>query len=164
MPQIIGAGPPPGESRAPSDSGPFAFWPVLTAGGLALAAIGFVDLLLLWLPFDFGRPDWEFGAISAHFDGMALGTVGLLLLLAAALAGGYRRVARALAIVCWVIGFASLVLLVIYLLDVPIALRATGERMRGAMVKSITKTSIFAVVYSLLYFWLGWRAWRPRHH
>ena len=162
--QIIGTGPPPGEPRAPSESGPFAFWPVLTAGGLALGAIGFIDLLLLWIPLEFGRPDWEFGAISAHFDGMALGTVGLILLLAAALAGGRRRVARAIGAACWAIGFALVVLFVIYLLDVPIALQAAGERMRDAMVKSIAKTSIFALVYSLLYFWLGWRAWRPRHH
>ena len=160
MARIIGPGIGTGEQRAPIDSGPVAFWPVLGAAGLVLTAVGFLDLLLLWVPFEGGRPDWEFGAISAHFDGMALGTVGLTLLMAASLARGRRRVASVLAVVSGLIGVGLIGLLLIYLLDVPIALNATAGRMRTVMVKSIGRTSGFALLYIWLYAWLSWHVWR----
>lgn len=160
MARIIGPGFDTGERRAPSDSGPVAFWPVLGATGFVLAAVGFLDLLLLWIPMEVGRPDWEFGAISAHFDGMALGTVGLTLMMAASLARGRRRVARVLAVLSTLIGIGLVGLFLIYVLDVPIALGATAGRMRSVMVKSITRTSLFALLYIWLYLWLGWHVWR----
>ena len=146
--------------RAPSTSGPASFWTVIAVTGLAIGLIGWADVALLWWPLGFGSPAWEFGVISATFDALPLATVGLALVVIGALATGRRRVARVLAVLCAIGALKLIAIFGIYLLDIPMALEAAGELGHSAMLRSIAKTSIFALIYICLYSWLAWYVWR----
>ena len=161
MAQIIGRETRPDEhKRAPRESEPAVFWTVFAVAGLAISLVGWTDLALLWYPLGFGRPDWEFGVVSAHFDAMPLATVGFVMLMSGALAASRWRVARLLSAAAGLVALFLVCVFVVYLLDIPLALDAAGARAHSAMMRSIAKTSAFAVIYMTLYSWLGWYVWR----
>jgi hypothetical protein len=146
--------------RALINAEPALLWVVVAGTGLAVALVGWFDLALLWYPLRFGDPEWEFGTISAHFDGMPLGTVGLALLVAGAIGRGWRRTSRLLAVVCLLVVVGLLAISVIYLLDVPLALRATAPQIKPVMKKAMLKAGVFSATYTVLYAWLAWFLWR----
>jgi hypothetical protein len=135
-------------------------WIVVIAVGLGLADVGWTDLALLWLVPHFGSPEWEFGTISSHFDGLALGTLGLAAVALACLALGLRRTVRALAAVCGLVALVNVAAYALYLLDVPVTLRGVAAELKPTLVKVILKATIFALVYIALYTWLGVFLWR----
>ena len=127
--------------------------------GAALLLIGWADLTLLWLPPDFGRPDWEFGTVSAHFDGMPLGTVGIALLAIPAFSSARAWPGRVIGAWCALVAVACLGALVVFALDVPIALRTAGIP-RPVLLEAVAKTTLFAVIYVAAYGWLARLSWR----
>jgi len=140
---------------------PALFWTVLAGCGLAIAVVGWFDLALLWYPLRFGDAEWEFGTISAHLNGLPLGTLGLALVAAAALAGGKRRTARALAVLCLLIVVSLLAAGLIYLLDVPVVWRAANSpAIQHVVKKAMLKAGIFAATYFVFYAWLALILWR----
>ena len=146
--------------RAPINTEPALLWIVVAWTGLAIAVVGWFDLALLWYPLRFGDPEWEFGTISAHLDGMPLGTVGLAMLVAGAIGRGWRRGARILAVLCLLVVVGLLAISVIYLLDVPLALPATAPQVRPVIMKAMLKAGVFSATYTVLYAWLAWFLWR----
>jgi hypothetical protein len=146
--------------RALINAEPALLWVVVAWVGLAIAIVGWTDLALLWYPIRFGTPEWEFGTISAHLDGMPLGTLGLALLIVGAIGNGWRRTVRLLAIVCLLVVVGLLAISVIYLLDVPLALQGTAPQMKPVIKKAMLKAGIFAATYTALYAWLAWFLWR----
>ena len=56
-------------------------WRLLYWIGFAFVVMGGTDITLAWYPAPFGNPEWEFGAISATLNGLALPTLGFYLLL-----------------------------------------------------------------------------------
>ncbi len=146
--------------RAPITSEPVLLWAVVAWTGLAIAIVGWFDLALLWYPLQFGSAEWEFGTISGHLNGMPLGTVGLALLAAGAMGRGWRRTNRLLSLVCLLILLGLLAISLIYLLDVPIALRAAAPQIKPVLKKAMLKAGVFAVTYGILYAWLARFLWR----
>lgn len=148
--------------RAPAPRVPDArgAWSVAAALGAGLAVIGWTDVLLVWFPFRPTSPEWEFGAISATFAGMPLGTVGLGILTAAAAALGWRRSLRALAVLLWILTATIIALAVIYALDVLVAWRGAPPQVAPVLKISVIKSTVFAVVYMALFPLLGVLAWR----
>lgn len=144
----------------PLEVAPTVVWTVIGGLGLAVAVIGWTDLALLWYPLNFGSPEWEFGTISAHLDGMPLATVGFGLALVGVLNRGWRIPARTLAVVSFLISAALFAVFLIYLLDIPIALRGVRVELQPIIKKGIVKATVFAVTYMALYGWLGWYVWR----
>ena len=148
------------DRAAPFGAEPVTFWRIVTALGAALTVVGWTDLALLWFPSNFGSPEWEFGTISGHFDGMPLGTLGLVTLCIAALGLGRRRTARVLAAILMTIAVTLLGIFALYLLNVPVALGGVPPQLVPTIQKAILKTTVFAVTYLALYGWLALYLWR----
>lgn len=126
-------------------------WRVLAWIGAALAVVGWLDWALIWFPLDFGNPQWEFGNISASIDALPLGTLGLGLIAASVVARGGRWTPRVLGVLFALGSLLLLGLLVIYLLDVPLALRSVQPQMRSVLRLAMMKTVVSALVYAVLY-------------
>ncbi|HEX7050782.1 MAG TPA: hypothetical protein VF188_11310 [Longimicrobiales bacterium] len=139
-------------TTAPATGSTEGAWGALGWFGALLALIGFGDIALTWYPVGLGAPEWEFATVSASLSGLPLPTMGLAMVLAAALAGGRRRVVLAL-----VLALAALTMLVLgalglFLTDVPIALRATtAAAARIGIEKVIIKTVMLGVGFSAAY-------------
>ncbi len=137
-----------------SDAG----WRVVALSGVLLGLIGWLDILLMWVPPHFGRPEWEFGTVSATFDALPLATLGLALALAGVLAGGMRLRAQVLA---WFTAAVLVILLaavVLFLLNTPLAWKGIPPQNLGMLKKAIAKTLVLAVAYLVTYGLFGWLA------
>ncbi len=142
---------------------PEAGWRMVALAGLVLGAIGWLDLLLLWFPPHFGRPEWEFGTVSATFDALPLGTLGLALLLAAVMASGWRGRLQALMWFAFGVLVVLLAALVLYGLDLPLAWKGVAPETLPMLKRAIAKTLVLAVAYLGAYGLFGviaWRRWR----
>jgi hypothetical protein len=140
---------------APGDA-----WRVVALVGAVLGVVGWLDWLLLWIPFRLGNPDWEFATASAAFDAMPLGTIGVAALAAGAGARGWRWVARSVGAGCWIVAAVLLGIYAVYVLDVPVMLKGVDPLLKPVLLKAIGKTSVFALVYVVTYLWLGVACWR----
>ena len=147
------------ESRVPATTEPAAIWTIVVAMGIAISVVGWTDLALLWVPLHVSGPEWAFGTISGHFDGMPLGTLGITILAVGAYGKGWHRTTKVLAVLVAVITVALLAISLRYLLDVPLVLRGTAPEMSHIVKKAVFKTGVFAVTYICFYSWLAWFLW-----
>ncbi len=156
-------------------SGVAGLAPLLLAAGGVLAAVGLLDLGLLYVPSHFGSAEWEIGTLSQTLDALPLTTVGLALLaLGVRARGGSRLWTRAFATLLASVAVLCLVALVLLALDIPPALAAVrraaahGSTAQLALVSSglkrgIGKAALFAICYALAYGWMAVTMWRvPR--
>jgi hypothetical protein len=132
-----------------------ALW-VLSWVGWLLGLAGWADVVLLWVPLHMGRPEWEFGTASATFDALPLATLGIGVLLAASLARGWKKAAVVGAGASLVVALVLLAVLVLFVLDVPMAWKGVGEQFRSQLVKATVKTAFMGVLYISLYAVAGW--------
>jgi hypothetical protein len=131
-------------------------WLLLAGLGVALSVVGGADLLLAWIPQAFGNPEWEFGTVSSTFDGLPVPTMGLILLTGAALVRRSRWAVRALSFVHVGVALLLMAAAVLYLTDVPLALRSIQDpSLRVGLVKAMVKTGVQIVVYPSLFFWVA---------
>lgn len=167
-----------GRRKAPSvlpPSGVHGLTPILIVAGILLAIAGWVDVGLFYYPPRFGEAEWEFGIIAQTFDAMPLPTLGLVLLaLGIRARGGSIGWSRAMAVVLAVVGLLCLAALVLFALDMPLALKAMqraaaqARNPQAALISSglkrgMAKAIVFAVCYSLAYGWMVVVMWRvPR--
>jgi hypothetical protein len=68
--------------------------------------------------------------------------------------------ARVVAVLALLVVLDLIAISVIYLLDVPVALRGTPPEMKGVLKKAMIKAGVFAATYTLFYAWLAWFLWR----
>jgi hypothetical protein len=143
---IIGEDP-----RAGRTSNPVVPFAVVGTLGGALLCAGLLDLILLWIPLQFGVAEWEFGTVSRFLDGLPVLTVGLALLL---ITGALNAKPPLL----WVSGILSVLVLavvlvgiLVYILDIPLALKATDPGLRLGLKKAVVKTLGEAVIYLVTY-------------
>jgi hypothetical protein len=117
---------------------------------LALAGIG--DWILAWIPLRFGSPEWEFGTIAASFSGLPLVTIGFAGLLGSAVARGIRWQVITVSTVALIFSLMIAAALIIFLLDVPIAVRAVAGPARLGIAKAIAKTGMLGVLFFVTFF------------
>ena len=127
-------------------------WRWLGWFSLVLALAGLGDWLLAWFPMRFGSPEWEFGTVVSTLSGLPLVTMGFAGLLASAVARGIRWQVVAVAVAALLFGTWVVAAFVVFLLDVPIAMRAVQGVARLGIMKAIAKTSMLAVLFSTVYF------------
>jgi hypothetical protein len=139
-------------------------WRLLGWIGLAFVVMGATDVLLAWYPAAFGRPEWEFGAITASLNGLALPILGLFFLLAAASANRSFAVARILGTTLFALAAGLLVVAFIYATVVPLALGSVADnaQIAAGMKKAIVKAVILIVSYVTLLVTGGISGWRLR--
>jgi hypothetical protein len=163
QPQVLAPVAPTGRHRPdPLGTDPTIPWTGLVALGLVLFVVGWTDLALLWWPFGFGQPEWEFGIITGFLDGLPVATVGVSLVAIGAVARRWRRLTLGTAVFALVVVAVLVAVSVLYLLDVPLALKAAPPEMRSVLYRSLLKSGAFAVTYMAYYAWLTWFAWRHR--
>ncbi len=156
---LVGNGSAAAAGRSGSEPLSVVLTPLL-AFGLVLLAVSSVDLGLLWWPLRFGTGEWEFGTTSRTFDSLALGTTGFVFLVVTASARRSTRALRVLGVAA-VVGLAALIgMLILYWLNVPVALRSVPEQTRAAVQTSVVRSTAFALLYIALFFWLSWYTWR----
>jgi hypothetical protein len=149
--------------------------PVLLAVGVVLTIAGLVDVGLFYWPLRFGDAEWEFGIIAQTFDTMPLPTLGLALVAIGLWARGGRPLwSRAMAIIFLLVAVLLAILSVIFLLDVPVALKALARavataKQRGAtpnpvvssgLHRGIAKAALFAATYVVGYATMAVALWR----
>jgi len=157
---------------SPSDVQDLA--PILIVAGLLLAMAGWVGVALFYYPPRFGQPEWEFGTIAQTIDAMPLPTLGLVLLaLGIRARGGSIAWRRGIAVIFAVVALLCLAALVLFALDIPLALKAMHRaaaqaNQQSALISSgvkrgMAKVILFTVCYGLAYGWLAVAMWRvPR--
>ncbi len=131
--------------------------------GVTLAAVGWLDVLLLFYPSAWASIDWEFGTISGVFEGLPLGTIGLATMTVAAVGRGWVGAMRLMAAVLLLVAVGLTLLAVVFALDMPVVWRAVNPNMQQTIAKAMAKTMISAFVYVFAYVTLGlWTARRVR--
>jgi hypothetical protein len=128
-------------------------WGVLGLIGAAFIVMGGTDIALAWYPSAFGNPEWEFGAISATLNGVALPTLGVYLLLAYGLAGNRTAPKLAAGILSAALFAALIALAFVYLTVVPLALHAVAANalVSSGMKKAIVKAILLLFAYGSLF-------------
>lgn len=135
-------------SAAPA---PHAAWRWLGWFGLVLALAGLGDWAIALTPPHFGTLEWEFGTIVATYSGLPLVTMGFAGLLAAALARGIRWQLITMGIVLLLFAAVLVAGLVIFALDVPIALQSVQGIAHLGIVRATAKTGMLGVLFGVGY-------------
>ena len=55
---------------------PVRTWALLGWVGVAFIVVGGVDFALTWYPMNFGNREWEFGTVTASFNGLPILLLG----------------------------------------------------------------------------------------
>lgn len=138
-------------------SAPRTAWRVLGQFGFLLAVIGGIDIALHWYPPAFRSAEWEFGTIATTLGSLPLPTMGLLAVLASALARAVKGNLIALSVVQIVLAVFVAACLMVFVLDVPLALRAVGqpnipvgaaEEMKRTIARTLAMGVGFGIVYA----------------
>ena len=136
-------------------------WLLLGWVGLTFSAVGGFDVLLAWYPPLFGNAEWEFGTVTASLNGLPLFTMGMALLLGAAVARGSRWAVRLVAGVFVVVALAVILAVLLWATNVPLALHSvTDPVVKTGLKKAIVKTGAQAIAYPVGFAWVGIKAWR----
>jgi hypothetical protein len=147
--------------RARLDAAPDFGWTLFGWLGVVFTAVGGVDLLLTWYPLHFGNAEWEFGTVSATLDGLPVLSMGLVMLAGTGAARGQRWLLRLMSVVLVVVALVIIGAALLYVTNVPIALKAVTEpAIRTGLKKAIAKASAQSLLYPVAYLWIGWQAWR----
>ena len=130
------------------------------AAGVGLAAIGLVDVMLLWASPRFGSPEWEFGTISGTLEALTLPTIGIALLSAGLIARGSRIAAYLVAVLCLLLTLFAIACSGLFALTVPPAWRGTPPPLKPAVKVTLVKNAVLAMTYIPLFAYLSWTAFR----
>jgi len=119
--------------------------------GLVLALAGLADLVLLWVPVQLGSPEWEFATVVSTASALPLVSLGMWMVVGSAAARGTRWL-------LWMMGpllatgaLVLVLLLVLFLTNVPMALQATSDLARVGIVKASVKTVALAALFGGAY-------------
>lgn len=151
--------------RAPRK--PVAPWPLamvyLAVGciGVVLALAALVDYVLALVPMRFGVAEWEIGTISQIFFGLPLVSLGLAAIWISGAGAGRRWVLLGVGTVFFAAAVVLAMMLLLFALDIPLALRATSETAaRLGLKKLIAKTVILGLLFGVSYVVAGLMALR----
>jgi hypothetical protein len=115
--------------------------------GLVLAIVGLWDFALAWYPTNWGAPEWEFGTVTASYSGLPLPTMGLIAMMASALARGVRWQVVLMSVGLLAFAVALLLGFLLFLTDVPVALRAVEGVPLLGIKKAVAKTTVLALAF-----------------
>ena len=153
MNRVVGVGKRPQSEeglRSGKSSAAFA-WRPLGWFGLLFLIVGLADMALVWYPLRPGNPSWEFGAVDLSFSTLPLLTIGLAAALASALARGKRRTAMLYALFSLLLALVCLGGYMLFLSDVPLALRNSPPELLTGVKKAILRNTVFAVTFTTAY-------------
>jgi hypothetical protein len=120
--------------------------------GVLFLLIGLTDIVLFFIPSNFGSPEWEFGSSVALLNGLTVPTLGLLLMVAGATSSGWAGF-RWPGVIILATGLVAIVLIgLLFMTTIPIALRSTQDpNMAIGLQKATAKTLVQLVAYATAY-------------
>lgn len=135
---------------------------LLGALGASFWIVGLVDLGLLWYPLNFEQTAWEFATLSRTLDSVPMSGLGLGLLTFAVVShpepgSGWVRSLSVLFVLA-AVAFVAMGLL--YATAVPEVLQGTAPQNIASVHKAVVKNALEAVVYTVVFGWVGVRLWR----
>jgi len=130
---------------------PRTAWKLFGWLGLLFVVIGLVDVGLQWYPASFKSAEWEFGTVAATVASLPLLTIGLMSLLASFLARGNRPGIITMSIVFVVMLVFVIAAYLLFLSDVPLALKAAEGALATTIKKAVVRTSVMAIGFGLGY-------------
>ena len=134
-----------------SVSAPRTAWRLFAWFGLVLAIVGFVDVAMQWYPLAFQSPEWEFGTVSVSFASLPLLTIGSTILLASFLARGIRAGVVTMGVVFTLLTLGIVFGFMLFLTDVPLALRTAPGPAALNLKKSIVRTMVMGLTFGAGY-------------
>lgn len=142
----------------------FDAWRILGWLGLVFLVMSMIDVVMGWYPIRFGSPEWEFGTTSATITALSIPTLGLYLMLSAAIARERARAAKAVGIALIVMAVFLVGVAILYFTTVPLALRAvrTNDMAALNLKKAMLKWLILFVGYESLFILGGLKGIRRR--
>lgn len=146
------------KARSPKSGDAIRTWAILGWVGLAFLVVGGADFALTWYPMDFGNREWEFGTVTASFNGLPILVLGLGLLLTSSLQSGRRWWSLLAALGAFVLALWIVVGVVLWATNVPLALSSVPPDVMIGMKKSIAKTVVQSVTYPVVLTYLGVRS------
>lgn len=129
-----------------------SLWPLVNPASWLIAIVGVVLVVGVWIPANFGEPDWEFGTVNSFLDGLPLALIGLGLLAAGALAEGRRAVAVGVGLTLVAVAVGATLAGLLLAIDLPLAWRAAGSNalLLTALKKALAKGAIQVVVIPIV--------------
>lgn len=125
-------------------------WAALWWVGVLLTVVSLADIALAFYPARFGVMEWEFGTGASTIASLPLVAIGLAALLGSALARGRRGRVIGVVILLFVLAFATLGMLTIFMLDLPIALKSvTSPDIHLGIEKAVVKTVLLGVAFPI---------------
>ncbi len=130
--------------------------------GAAFVGVGLVDLALLWTPFRFGEPAWEFAILSRTFTSLPFTGLGLVL----AAVGIVRHPSargiwiRGAAIVFALVALTLVVLGLLFVTVAPEVVRQTPVEGLEAVGETIFKNGAEILLYTLAFAVMAIFLWR----
>lgn len=143
-----------------------ATFAVLGWMGLAFLVVGGMDFLLVWYPPSFASREWQFAVVTRSFSSLPVPTMGLGLLIFASVKADRRWWAFLGAAASAVVALAVVVGVVLWGVNIPLALTQVPDQVATGMYRSIARTAVQAVAYPSLFVYLsltGLRAARSIH-
>jgi len=139
---------------------PAQAWVLLGWVGFTFLIVGGSDFALTWYPMSFGNREWEFGTVTASFNGLPILVLGLGLLYGASLRYGRRwwavlTLIVSVVLMLWVVGGA-----VLWATNVPLALQAVPPELMVGIKKALVKTTIQSVTYPVILGFLAVRSFQ----
>lgn len=137
-------------------SAPRAAWRMLGRFGVLLAVIGGIDIVLHWYPPAFKSPEWEFGTAATTLGALPLPTMGLVAVLASGLARAVRANLVAMAVIFSILTLFVFSALLVFMLDVPLALNAVSAanvppQAATELKRTIARTVVMGLGFGSLY-------------
>ncbi len=123
--------------------------------GVVLTAAALLDYALAMFPTHFRSGEWEFGTIGQIFAGLPLLALGLASIWLSGAGMGRRWMLLVSGTLFELAALTILVLLLVFALDVPLALKTTADVARSPVMKMILKTVGMAVLFGASFVYAG---------
>lgn len=126
---------------------PQTAWRLFGWFGLLLVLIGGLDVVSQWYPTAFKSAEWEFGTSAVTIASLPLLTIGVVVLGASLMARARRAGVIAVGAFYVLLFVAVGMVLVLFALDVPLALRAPAGPALTVVKKTIVRTAVMGAAY-----------------
>ena len=139
---------------------PILAWAVLGWAGIVFLIVGGSDFALTWYPMNFGNREWEFGTVTASFNGLPILVMGVGFLLAASLQLGRKWWAGLAFVVSAILTLWIIAGAFIWATNVPLALQAAPAEVMTGIKKALVKTTIQSLTYPVLFGFLAYKSFQ----
>ena len=126
-------------------------WRIVAWFGLLFLLISLADMALVWYPLRRGNPAWEFGAIDLMFSSLPVLTIGYAALLGSAFALGRYTRATVYGTLGVLLGLGFLAAFLVFLTDVPLALRNSPDQVLTGVKKAVFRNTVFGVCFPIAF-------------